>query len=83
VLSAWSAAPAEFALFGGVTLLDPAQVGSLAFAPSVAGTAIHSTAVPAQPALAGASFCFQSFALDAAQPLGIALSNGLRVTLCQ
>jgi hypothetical protein len=39
--------------------------------------------VPGNPALAGASFCFQSFALDAAHPLGIALSNGLRVTLCQ
>jgi hypothetical protein len=82
VFTALAFAPSATPLFGGTIHLDLSQLDSLTYAPSEAGTARLSVNVPNDVALIGAEGFFQSLGVDAAQPEGLVLSNGLRAKLC-
>ncbi len=69
-------------LFGGVVLIDPFTALTPLFVPTVAGASAVTLPIPANPALAGVSLFFQSFGLDGTKPQGLALSNGVELTIC-
>jgi len=58
-------------------LVDPVLVA----VPS-SGSATNNLPIPADPTLVGASIYLQSLAEDLTEPAGAALSNGLRLTIC-
>jgi hypothetical protein len=68
--------------FGGRVWIDLARVLLALPAPADAGTATVAIALPAEPAFLGYSVFLQSYALSASPGAGLALSNGLQLTLC-
>jgi len=82
VFTALAFAPAALPLLGGQLLVDPGQLFGVYARAVVAGSAQLALAVPAQPALAGATLYLQSAAFDAQQAGGFAFSNGLAATIC-
>jgi subtilisin family serine protease len=75
---------ANLSLFGGVLLVNPAGLVSIQALPANAqGVASAFLGIPSSPTLVGAAVDFQAAGLDASQPAGIALSNGLHVIICQ
>ena len=82
VITALSLAQAQFPIFGGTGLLDPSRVFLQFVSATASGSATASLSIPADAALAGAQLYFQSFSADASQSEGLALSNGLELTVC-
>jgi hypothetical protein len=83
VVTGVSLGASSFPLFGGVALLDPLQLVATPVATPAGGTAMQPIPIPADPTLAGVNVYLQSAADDATQPHGFALSNGLKVTICE
>jgi len=77
-----SADSASLPLFGGVALVNPFSLLLNLTALASGGTASSALTIPLDPAFVGISFYAQTAGDDLAQPLGLALSNGLRVTIC-
>jgi endonuclease I len=78
-----SLGPSSLPLLGGVVLIDPFQMLlPIHFVVGLTGTTTWSLPIPAGPTFAGLSVYFQAFALDATQPGGYALSNGLELIIC-
>jgi hypothetical protein len=67
--------PAQIALFGGTLWVQP-----VLGVPRV-GSGVLPLAVPASPALVGATVHFQALFLDELAPAGVAMSDGLAVTV--
>ena len=82
VFTALAAAPGNAPFLGGVALVDLAQVVVIATDAVTDGTGIFSAPIPPGPGLVGKSVYLQSASLDAAQPAGFRLSNGLALTVC-
>jgi hypothetical protein len=82
VITALSLAQAQFPILGGTGLLDPSRVVLQFVSTTALGSATGNLAIPADAALAGAQLYFQSFTADVAQSEGLALSNGLELTVC-
>ncbi|MEM7311262.1 MAG: DNRLRE domain-containing protein [Planctomycetota bacterium] len=75
---------ASLDLLGGKVLIDPAQILLQSTdVPSAGGNSDWILHIPDDGALVGLDVYLQSFAADASQPAGLALSNGLKVTICQ
>ncbi len=79
---AWSLGQGSVPLFGGVLLVDPAQLGPITVHPAVGGVANVTLDVPALPALAGLAIHFQHLAPNNQAPEGLAFSNGLTARIC-
>ncbi|MEC7584092.1 MAG: DNRLRE domain-containing protein [Planctomycetota bacterium] len=76
VLTVASMAPGNFNMFGGTVLVDPVQMfGVETISPRL------SVPIPFVIGLAGTQIYCQSFAPDALLPQGVAMSNGLEITL--
>ena len=75
---------ANLPAFGGTLLADIGQsifgAGNFAMVPVVGGMGQYGVSIP--PAAAGVSVYGLAAMFDAGQPAGIALSNGLQVTVC-
>ena len=81
-LTLLSLGQADTAFLGGTLLVDmQVTLAMLPFTTS-AGAGTLSLTLPSNPGLAFLAVYAQSGVLDAAQPSGWALSNGLRITLC-
>lgn len=79
---ALSAASANLPLFGGIVLVDPTLLFVFQAAPTGASGAGIAKAIPADPALAGLDVFVQAAGLEPLHAQGIALSNGLKATVC-
>jgi hypothetical protein len=67
---------------GGTVVLDPLTWLTTLVAPAAAGTASLPLPIPDDPSFAGGKLYFQAFELDTAQVEGVAMSNGLELTIC-
>jgi hypothetical protein len=76
-----AAIPGGVPLFGGHLLIG---VPTLLVAPGAlaGGQGSFVFPIPFEPSLAGAQVHWQAIALDAAQPFGLAFTNGLSLTVC-
>ena len=83
VVTVFALSPDSFPVFGGVGLVDTGSLVTLGSTPPAGGVAVLPVAIPPVPALAGLEIFVQSGADDPDQPQGMALSNGLKVTLCE
>lgn len=79
---ALSAASASLPIFGGVVLVDPTLLFVFQPAPTGASGAGIAKAIPADPSLAGLDVFVQAAGLEPLHAQGIALSNGLKATIC-
>ncbi|TAJ12407.1 MAG: hypothetical protein EPO68_13750 [Planctomycetota bacterium] len=79
---ALSAASANLPIFGGAVLVDPGLLFVFQAAPTGASGAGIAKAIPPDPALAGLEVFVQAAGLEPSFAQGIALSNGLKATLC-
>ncbi|QDU69223.1 FG-GAP repeat domain-containing protein [Engelhardtia mirabilis] len=73
---------ASLPILGGTVLVDPGTQVTTFFVGAVGSTASFSTPLPNDPVLGGVALHFQSFEVDAAQSAGIAMSNGVKMTIC-
>ncbi len=73
--------PGGAPLAGGYLLITLPH-SYLAVEPLAGGAAFHTVQIPFDPAFIGLSSYWQSVALDAGQPAGIAFSSGLAMTVC-
>jgi hypothetical protein len=74
---------AALPLFGGVALISPVTLITVVVTVPVGGTATQPVPIPPQVSLIGVDTYFQSAADDGTMPAGIALSNGMKVTICE
>jgi hypothetical protein len=79
---ALSAASSSLPIFGGVVLVDPTLLFVFQAAPTGANGAGIAKAIPSDPSLAGLDVFVQAAGLEASYAQGIALSNGLKATIC-
>ena len=75
-------AASSFPALGGTGLIDVFQFYGYFVNPATAGTSTMNLALPTNPTLAGLEVFFQTFAPDASQIEGWALSNGLKLEVC-
>ncbi len=73
---------ARASLSGGPLLVDPSDRVLVPLLFDGSGSVSFSMPLPSHPALTGLVLDLQVFALDPAQPRGVAVSNGLEVALC-
>ena len=73
----------SFPLFGGAGLLDPLSVFEVYATVPAAGIGTQDIPIPNDPILVGLELYMQSGGDDAGQPFGNALSNGLKLTVCE
>lgn len=79
-----SSAAGDSPLFGGSLLVDLSQeVVRVPFSSNIFGHASVSVTVPNNPSLVGSEFFLQLAARDSRQPLGWAMSHGLRAVVGQ
>lgn len=83
VIYAYSLAPAQIPLAGGVLLLDPQWLSEPFAVPAANGRASWPFPLPDLPELQGIEVCFQAIAPDPLQAQGIAFSNGVKAKLCR
>ena len=69
-------------LFGGTGLLDAGLLVTTVAVPAAGGVSAANLPIPNDAGLAGFGVYFQSFALDGTKPEGVALSNGVALTIC-
>lgn len=77
-----SAASSSLPIFGGVVLVDPTLLFVFQAAPTGASGAGIAKAIPADPLLAGLDLFVQAAGIEPSYAQGIALSNGLKATIC-
>ena len=83
VFQVLSVSKASLPLFGGVVLIDfTNQLLPMGIGASPGGTNVWNVPIPNNPALAGFEVNFQTAAVDAGQPGGFAMSNGLELIVC-
>ena len=73
---------AQLPFLGGFLLLDPSLIRQVYVTPTAGTVATQALPIPNQVSIVGAEFFLQSLAHGPSQPEGIALSNGLRMTIC-
>ena len=76
VLTVASMGASNLSMFGGSVLIDPQRMFGIQTL-----SARMSVAIPPLPTLAGTQIYCQSFAPDSSLPQGVAMSNGLEITL--
>ena len=74
---------AALPLFGGTLLLDPLQLVATLDVPIIGGALALPLTIAPSPGLAGLEVFVQVAAVDGTAPLGVGLSNGLALTLCE
>jgi hypothetical protein len=74
---------ASLPLLGGVALIDPTALVTTAVTTPTGGVSTQSVPIPSDPSIAGLGVYLQAIADDATQPQGFALSNGLKLVLCE
>jgi hypothetical protein len=77
-----SAASSSLPVFGGVVLVDPTLLVVFQAAPTGPTGAGIAKAIPGDPSLAGLDLFVQAAGLEPLHAQGIALSNGLKATIC-
>ncbi|MBM3976725.1 MAG: hypothetical protein FJ299_07015 [Planctomycetes bacterium] len=77
-----SAASSSLPIFGGVVLVDPTLLIVFQAAPTGPTGAGIAKAIPGDPSLAGLDLFVQAAGLEPLYAQGIALSNGLKSTIC-
>ena len=77
-----STAPTKEAHLGGTLLVELAPSNLTVNLPATGGSSTWSLAIPADPALAGREFYFQSASPNPGLPQGWGLSNGVRMRIC-
>ena len=82
VFNAAYLAEALFPFAGGFGLVDLSTQILGSVDPVIDGAATWEIPIAANPGFAGLDVYFQALATDAAQPGGVSLSNGLRLTIC-
>ncbi len=73
---------ASFPIFGGTGLLDPSGIISTLISAPAGGVSAENIPIPVNGLLVGKTYYLQSFADDVTQPDGLALSNGVALTIC-
>ncbi len=73
---------ASLPLFGGTVLIDPGTIFTTLATAISSGTGTQPIGVPATPALVGAKVHGQAGQFDGGLPGGVALSNGVVISIC-